>query len=168
MKVFIFIFYFCFFGIICWVCWMCYIFLVFLVIIYGIIDIWYIVGCVFRGLKLLVCDEIGLLILVGGVFIVVVDVLLFGLLFLIIGGLRLSRDMKSGLVVLFGFVILWVFLMFCFVGRCVMSLVSCWFYVCLGSIIIISMVSLVYRIVIVKNGMEDFLVFWILGWCWGC
>lgn len=75
-------------------------------IIYGIIDIWYIAGCVPRGLKLPVCDETGPLILVGGVFTVVADVLLFGLPFPIIGGLRLSRDTKSGLVVLFGFAIL--------------------------------------------------------------
>lgn len=106
IKVFILMFYFWFFGIVCWVRWMCYLFLSLLVVIYGMIGFWYVVGCVFKNLKLFVCDEIGLLILVGGVFIVVVDVMLFGMLFLVIRGLRFGRDKKRGLVVLFGFVIL--------------------------------------------------------------
>ncbi|KAK4172250.1 hypothetical protein QBC36DRAFT_294554 [Triangularia setosa] len=127
-KALILTFYLRLFGIIRWVRWTCYSLLVLSMIIYGIIGIWYIAGCVPWSSKLPVCDETGPLILMGGAFTLAADVILFGLPFPIIRRLHLSRDKKRGLVVLFLFAIL---------------------------IIVTSTVSLAFRISIVLNGTED-------------
>ncbi|KAK4663144.1 hypothetical protein QC763_0095530 [Podospora pseudopauciseta] len=127
-KALILTFYLRLFGTVRWVRWMCYSLLSLSVVIYGMIGLWYVAGCVPKSSKLPVCDETGPLILAGGVFTVVADVMLFGMPFPVIRGLRLGRDKKRGLVVLFGFAIL---------------------------IIATSTVSLAYRISIVVNGTED-------------
>ncbi|VBB84262.1 Putative protein of unknown function [Podospora comata] len=127
-KALILTFYLRLFGTVRWVRWMCYSLLSLSVVIYGMIGLWYVAGCVPKNSKLPVCDETGPLILAGGVFTVVADVMLFGMPFPVIRGLRLGRDKKRGLVVLFGFAIL---------------------------IIATSTVSLAYRISIVVNGTED-------------
>ncbi|KAK0663019.1 hypothetical protein QBC41DRAFT_26822 [Cercophora samala] len=127
-KALILTFYLRLFGTIRWVRRTCYTLLAFSAITYGVILLWYLAGCVPKTSKLPICDETGPLILVGGVFTVMADVLLFVLPFPIIGSLHLSRDKKRGLVVLFLFAIF---------------------------IIATSTVSLGYRISIVKNGTED-------------